>query len=367
MRTVVLTVEVVRDGTGVLDVSWELAGDGPVDVAVGPTPGTIDHDHPVARVDGATRVSLPGLAPGRHYVSVAPVDGEAAMLAAERVMPLEGASNFRDLGGYRTKDGGRTRWGLVFRADALDRLTADDLAAIDRLNLQVAFDLRTDGERTKAPSALPASVRRGTFAIGGEAARATPLAELFHRGPADSVPDDFLHRVYLDMVEQDAAAFGQVLNGLTAPHGLPSVIHCTAGKDRTGLAAALLLSVLGVGEATVLDDYTLSRLLVSEHRMARLRPRLAGLGLDEERYHAVFGAPRHAMASTLDTLRGRYGTVEDYLIGRANVTPATIEALRARLVAPAPAAGVRGRGELAAPAPLRQAESGTAGDAQSMR
>ncbi|WP_328722929.1 tyrosine-protein phosphatase [Streptomyces sp. NBC_00247] len=340
MKTVVFTVDVVRDRAGVLVVSWESSGVGPVELAVGPTPELIDYDQPVARVDGATRVSLPGLGPGRHYISVAPVDGSARVLAAERVVPLEGASNFRDLGGYRTKDGGRTRWGLVFRADAPDRLTTADLDAIGRLGLQAVYDLRTDRERSRAPSALPDSIRRETLAVGDEASRPTPLAELVHRGRADPVPDDFLHQVYLDMILQDAAAFGRVLNGLGAPDGAPAVIHCTAGKDRTGLAAALLLSVLGVDEATVLDDYTLSRLCYDESRMARLLPRLAALGLDEERYHAVFGAPRHAMASTLDALREQYGTVEDYLIGRAGVTPETIEALRARLVVPAPAASV---------------------------
>ncbi|MGW0771465.1 tyrosine-protein phosphatase [Streptomyces sp. NPDC002676] len=333
MGTVVLAVDVVRDGTGVLDVSWALAGAGPVEVAVGPTPESVDHDRPVARVHGATRLPLPGLGPGRHYVSVAPADGGAAVLAAERVVPLEGASNFRDLGGYRTQDGGRTRWGLVFRADAPDRLTTADVAAIDRLGLRVAYDLRTDGERTKAPSALPAAVRREPFAIGGEASRATPLGDLFRSGRLDAVPDDFLHRVYLDMAEQEAPVLGRVLTSLAAPDAVPAVIHCTAGKDRTGLAAALLLSVLGVDDATVLDDYTLSRLYYSERRMARLLPRLAEHGLALERYHAVFGAPRHAMAATLDALRERYGSVRDYVIECAGVTPETIAALRARLVA----------------------------------
>jgi protein-tyrosine phosphatase len=343
MGTVVLAVDVVRDGAGVLWVSWELAGAGPVEVAVGPTPESIDHGHPVARVDGATRVPLTGLGPGRHYVSVAPLDGGTPVHAAERVLPLEGASNFRDLGGYRTADGGRVRWGLVFRADAPDGLTAADLAVIDRLGLQVAYDLRTDDERAQAPSALTGAVRHEAFAIGGDASRTTPLNELFRTGRVGTAPDDFLHRVYLDMGEQEAATFGRVLTGLAAPDGMPAVVHCTAGKDRTGLTAALLLSVLGVDEATILDDYTLSRIYFSERRMARLLPRLAKFGLDAERYHAVFGAPRQAMAATLDTLRERYGSVEGYLTGPGGVTAATVATLRARLVAPAGAQVPRAR------------------------
>lgn len=336
MGTVVLAVDVVRDGAGVLGVSWEAAGAGPVEVAVGPTPDAARHALPLALVEGANRMSLPGLGPGRHYVSVAPAGGGTALLAAERVMPLEGASNFRDLGGYRVAGGGRTRWGLVFRADAPDRLTAADLAAVARLGLRVAYDLRTDGERTQAPSALPAAVRRELLAIGGDAARTSPLGELFRNGRVATVPDDFLQRVYLDMAEQDAPALGGVLTGLAAPDGLPAVFHCTAGKDRTGLAAALLLSVLGADDATVLDDYALSRVYFSERRMAGLLPRLAAIGLDQDRYHAVFGAPRHAMAATLGTLRERYGSVQGYLTVRAAVAPETIDALRERLVLPAP-------------------------------
>ncbi|MDA5144692.1 tyrosine-protein phosphatase [Streptomyces sp. AD681] len=365
MRTVVLAVDVVRESSGALAVSWELDGAGPVELAVGPSPEAVDHDHPVARVDGAVRALLPEPGPGRCYVSVAPVDGGAAVLAAERVVPLEGASNFRDLGGYRIRDGGRTRWGMVFRADAPDRLTGADLAAIGGLGLRTAYDLRTDGERAKAPSVLPPVVRRVPFAIGGEASRPTPLGELFRGDRTRAIPDDFLYRVYLDMVEQDAAVFGRVLTGLAEPDGLPAVIHCTAGKDRTGLAAALLLSVLGVDDATLLDDYTLSRLYFNERRMAGLTPRLAALGLDEERYHAVFGAPRAAMAATLDQLRERYASVEEYLTGRAGVTPGTIAALRARLVAPA--ADTPGR---TAPTELRgagPAEPGQTGAAQSIR
>jgi protein-tyrosine phosphatase len=335
MGTVVLAVEVVGDGAGGLDVSWELTGGGPVELAVGLAPGSIDHAHPVARVADATRVSLAGLGPGRHYVSVAPTDGGAAVLAAERVLPLEGMDNFRDLGGYRTRDGGRTRWGVVFRADAPDQLTPADLAAIDRLGLRVAYDLRTDAERGQAPSALPAVIRREAFGIGGEAARTASLAALFTGGRPEAIPADFLHRVYLEMAEQDAPVFGRVLTGLAEPLGAPAVIHCTAGKDRTGLAAALLLSVLGVDDPTVLADYTLSRVYFTERRMARLLPTLTKLGLDLDCYHAIFGAPGHAMAATLAALRSQYGSVPDYLVQRAGMAPETFAALRAALVAPA--------------------------------
>jgi protein-tyrosine phosphatase len=98
------------------------------------------------------------------------------------------------------------------------------------------------------------------------------------------------------------------------------------------MAAALLLSVLGVDEATILDDYELSATHYTDRQLASLRRRLADAGIDVERYRAVFGAPRHAMATLLATLRERYGSVEGYLMKEAGVPPEVFTELRARLV-----------------------------------
>ena len=335
----VLHVEVVSDGRGGLDVSWAQAGRGPVEIAVGPAPEAIDHDHPVARVEDGTTCSLPGLSPGRHYVSVAPVGGGSAVVAAERRLVLDGAANFRDLGGYRTASGGRTRWGLVFRSDAPHRLTEADLAAIAALGLRVAYDLRMEEERSLAPSALPGSVRRELLTMGGSAGKTREITDLFVAGRLTRLPDDFLVQVYRAMAEQEAASFGRLLTGLTEPGGLPALIHCTAGKDRTGMSAALLLTVLGVDEATVLDDYELSAVYYTEGQMAKLRARLADVGLDPETFRPMLGTPRHAMAGVLAMLRERHGSVGDYLIQEAGMSPGTLDGLRERLIEPpAPAA-----------------------------
>jgi protein-tyrosine phosphatase len=251
-----------------------------------------------------------------------------------RLLPLEGTSNFRDLGGYRTAEGGRTRWGLVFRSDAPHRLTSTDLAAVSRLGLRVVYDLRREEERSRAPSALPGDVRRELLTIGGTAAKTKEITDLIAAGQLAAVPDDFLVRVYQVLAQSGAQAFGRLLTGLAEPGGLPALFHCTAGKDRTGMSAALLLSALGVDEATVLDDYELSATFYTERQMAKLRPRLADAGIDVERYRAVFAAPRHAMATLLATLRERHGTIEGYLLEQAGVTHQTLSVLRARLVQP---------------------------------
>jgi len=331
MRAMVVHVEVVGNGRGDLEVSWEPAWDGPVEVAVGPSPESIRCDEPVARVEGATRVSLQGLGPGRHYVSVAPVGG-AAVVAAERLLRMEGLSNFRDLGGYRTADGGRVRWGLVYRSDAPHLLTPADLEVIARLGLRTAYDLRTDEERAHAPSVLPEGVRREWIAISGAAAKTEQIVQEVIAGQRTALPGDFLVRVYHAMAETEAAAFGRLLTGLAEPGGLPALIHCTAGKDRTGIGAALLLSALGVDERTVLDDYELSAVYYSAPQLEQLRTALAGTGIDVERFRAALDTSRQAMAAVLATLKERHGTIENYLLREAGVSPDVLAELRARLV-----------------------------------
>ena len=253
------------------------------------------------------------------------------MVAARRTLPLDGASNFRDLGGYPTADGRETRWGQVFRSDALHRLSPADQTVVNGLGLRVVYDLRTDEERTHMPSILPAELRQVRLTIGGDATRTNPLNEKFAQGKLNDLPDDFLAQVYRDLTLHNAPTFGRLLTGL-ADDELPALFHCTAGKDRTGMSAALLLSVLGVPEDTVLDDYVLSRAFLTERRISRLRPKLVELGMDEDRYYTIFGAPREAMATALADLREKHGSVETYLTTQANVTPDTLATLKSRLL-----------------------------------
>ncbi|MFI7667726.1 tyrosine-protein phosphatase [Nocardia sp. NPDC049526] len=248
----------------------------------------------------------------------------------ERVLTLQGATNFRDLGGYPTVDGGYTRWGMVYRSDAPHRLSIDDLAIIERLGLLVAYDLRTDEERDRSPSALPATVRRIPLTIGGTAAHTRANAEMIRTRPAD-IPDDFLAEMYRRMADFDAGIFGRILTELADADGTPALIHCTAGKDRTGVAAALLLAALGVDETTILDDYELSAIHFTDRRLPRLLARLPE-DVDPARYRAVFGAPRLAMATLLTTLREQHGSIEGYLRTRAGLSASTLTALRDRLV-----------------------------------
>lgn len=250
--------------------------------------------------------------------------------APARLVVLEGGSNFRDIGGYPTAGGGNVRWGRVYRSAALDQLTEVDLATVDRLGLRVVYDLRGEPERQRAPSILPAGITSELLPIGGSAAKTRELTDQLAEGKLAELPPDFLARIYDSMAESAAPIFGRLLTGLAGPDGTPGLIHCTAGKDRTGMSVALLLSVLGVAETDILDDYELSAIHFTEVMIARLKSRDSEA--DVTRYLPVLGAPRNAMGGLLATLRERHGSVEGYLVDQAGVSPAVLDELRAQLV-----------------------------------
>jgi protein-tyrosine phosphatase len=244
--------------------------------------------------------------------------------AAERLIALEGAVNFRDLGGYATGTGMRTRWRTLFRADGLGELTESDLAVLRTLGIRTVIDLRSGEE-----------LERGRFDVD-----AHPVA--FHHFPfLEELPDaeefdrrpGFLGSQYREFLSDAGGQIRAALEVLAAPGALPAVFHCTAGKDRTGVLSAIVLSLLGVDEPTVVADYALSG-----EAMLRLRAKLIVKypeGRDSiENLDEVFSADPAQMEQLLDHLKERYGTVDAYVAG-LGAARAVLEGLRVGLLEPA--------------------------------
>ncbi len=322
------TVEVEGDGNALV-ISWSLAGDDVgVDIGVGTSPDAIDHTHTLTVAAGQGSARIDGLGTGRHFVSVAPHREGGAIVVAERRLPFEGVTNFRDLGGYPTADGRRTRWGRVFRSDALHRFTPEDRRRYESLHLHAVFDLRGDLERERYPNPFP-SVQLAVVAQSADAG--TPAPDRSERQDADG-GEQMLREMYQGLLRNAGPTFGLLLSALADPEGLPAVFHCTGGKDRTGMSAALLLELLGVPRDYVLDDYELtSRYRLRQHQTESYESLLA-MGMGPEAAAAVMGAPRWTMAETLQELDDDYGGAASYLAGPAGMAPATLEALRQALV-----------------------------------
>ena len=329
----VVTAASVEPADGALVLRWETDPPGaPVDISAGARPEDIDHRRPLLAgvTSGEERLEPPG---ARHYLSVAPSGGGTALVVGARRVPLAGALNVRDLGGYATADGRRTRWGQVFRADALSALTPEDLDAIADLGLRAVFDLRRDAERERAPNVvLGGDVRSIVLAMGGAAAEGPELMVQVMSGEITTIDDQFMIDVYAELLASHAADFGTLLGSLVEPDGLPALFHCTAGKDRTGLASAMLLSVLGVPEPVILDDYELSNRYRATVRIAQLRPVLAEAGVDVDRVLPLLSAPRAVLTAALEALRTQHGGVERYLQGPAGMDATQLDALRTTLL-----------------------------------
>ncbi|MFN3256048.1 MAG: tyrosine-protein phosphatase [Ilumatobacter sp.] len=176
---------------------------------------------------------------------------------ARRVIPLSAVHNFRDLGGYRIADGRTIAWGRLFRADGLQRLTSDDLGVLDALGVRTVIDLRTGQELDE----------HGRFPVEKYPADFHHLPIIDATWMRDEVPDfpddeggsiDFLVWAYRDMLERGGDRFAMALHLLTLPGAAPAVFHCAAGKDRTGILAALILGALGVSEEAIIADYALT-------------------------------------------------------------------------------------------------------------
>jgi protein-tyrosine phosphatase len=246
----------------------------------------------------------------------------------QRCIDFEGAHNFRDLGGYDSRLGGSTRWGRVFRAGSLDRMTAGDLDRFTTLGVDTVVDLRNGDERERAPDPF-ASLHipiMGSFL----ATRGRPdfgaLVERDH-GVA------FMRDMNLGLLEHAAHEIGQVFEVIARSAGRSVAFHCTAGKDRTGLVAGLLLEVLGVDRDTVLDDFQLSEQYSGPKEHSHGFRRMIEFGVAPEAAAGAFGAPRSMMSDVLDVLDVRYGGAERYLVDQARITPDTIATLRTHLLA----------------------------------
>ena len=257
--------------------------------------------------------------------------------ARARRVPLEGASNFRDLGGYPARDGRHVKWGLVYRSNHLASLTAGDYQQLNALGIKLVCDLRTDGERKRSPTVwqggpepeiMAASVLKDTDVV------LTPerLKELTAPGKASGLGDS-----YSRMVTEFPEQYGHVLRRL-ANGPLPAVTHCTAGKDRTGVFSAVLLTILGVPRNLVIEDY----MLTGEYMLADEPLRRATVdwqkmtGSSEppsrETLRRLYTMHEEALTGTFDTITRVYGSFDAFVSDGLKLTPADVSALRTRLL-----------------------------------
>lgn len=265
--------------------------------------------------------------------AVAPIrpQDEPAVRAAERVPPLEGALNFRDLGGYATANGRRVTWGKVYRSGELNGLTGRDLRLLHERGVKLICDLRSYPELDRHPEQVPAGIAYQhipVFArdpVGG-------MHALFMRHRLDAIMRRLYHK---SIIDDGAPALGCVLRLTADPANLPMVLHCTTGKDRTGVACALLLHVCGVPRDMIVVDYSLTnlaaeRILAGIH--ATMHATIAPPGVRLEQLYPLLSARPEVIERAFAYIETKYGSVDAYLRGPVGLTVEDIAGIRRHML-----------------------------------
>jgi len=241
--------------------------------------------------------------------------------ANTRLRPVEGTYNLRDTGGYAAT-GGETRWGKLFRSDALHALTDASRAQIDELGIEYVVDLRDESELRSAPSRLDGL---------GLTIVHTPI---YPQAPAfGSLEEVTLASLYRVMIAEYGDNLTRAVRVIARSGDDPVLVHCTAGKDRTGLVVALALLAVGVDKDDVIADYAATEQNLAGEWAATMLARLVagGVAATPVIEHIVSASPPELIAETIGQIEKDFGSAEQYLAAHG-FTPGELDALRHALV-----------------------------------
>jgi protein-tyrosine phosphatase len=314
-------------------------GAGAVQVFASSRPDHIDSDKPLLTIhETPAEVSVPQSL-GRIYFHLKPASGPTRVVSIRR-LPLEGAKNFRDLGGYRTGDGRYVRWGLIYRSNYLVNLTPKDFAYLNGLGIRLVCDVRSEAERARTPDHWVGNAPEFfSVPIGPNRDGTLTSEELKQRVAVLNNESKNSTRGYDKLAVDFATQFGNILRRLAAGD-LPAVEHCSSGKDRTGIFSAILLTALGVPRDTVIQDYLLTtRYLLAPDSIEKTTADLQKIfGLSEppdaSTVRAIMTTKPGTLDATFESLNKTYGSFDAYLQNALKISNSDLEALRQRLLEP---------------------------------
>jgi protein-tyrosine phosphatase len=263
---------------------------------------------------------------GGEVSAAIPSDPELAGLvrsasqAPRRHLAVAGTLNFRDVGGYPVAGGGEIRWRTLLRSDGLERLGIGDGQTLAGLNLRTVLDLRTAAEARLAPSPAEELARLGALTM-----QLNLLGEDLEDLPYE------LGAIYDFIIDRRGAQIGAAIRALGRPNAIPALVHCSAGKDRTGIVVGLTLAAIGVPDQVVAADYALSSLYLDPRNAAVIGQISQGTGIGDEIVAQLMASPPELMLRVLARVRRDGGSVRGYLT-RHGVSDEDLSALSAALV-----------------------------------
>ena len=331
-----ITVSAVEDKSNARAVEWTTRPEAAqVDVRVA-SPRPAQNIKIIADDTTDTDLTYNAEDNARRYFTVTSTDGEE-MTGALRVLPLEGGRNFRDLGGYETEDGRRVKWGLVYRSGVLANLTDTDYEFVSGLDISTIIDFRTTEERTKESTDWRADDE--VDSLNWDYSMDTAQFAAVFQKPDLSADDvkGMMIAMYGSLVTERAGMYEQMFDRLIATED-PLLFHCTAGKDRTGVGAALILTALGVPREKVVADYALSEQVVDY--MSELRPEEVANNPDyaffaqlpPEVVEPLMRSDPAYIEAALDQVAAEHGSVLGFIQTELGVDDEELASLRARLL-----------------------------------
>jgi protein-tyrosine phosphatase len=248
-----------------------------------------------------------------------------------RRLALQGAWNFRDLGGMRTQDAKTVRWGQVFRSDTLTHLTAADYTRLNAIGIGLVCDLRTREERKTDPTewkeGSPVFVLAPVSESANGASQNNTLTDALKSGKVSAEEGKkIFEQFYTQNVMDSASKFGAVLRAIETSDR-PSMFHCTGGRDRTGITASMLLNILGVPRETILADFVLSTRYLDENPAPS-----AGAPPPGSLYAEVIRLQPRYIEAVFNAIDAKYGSFDRYRREALHLTDADVVTLKARLL-----------------------------------
>lgn len=328
--------------TGDYQIVWQAQAIGQVTVYAGPSPSQIDRTRPLASGRSGEALTISGLNPDQRWFFALVPDQGRELIVAEQSLRLSAAPNFRDAGGHRTADGRWVKMGLIYRSDQLDRMGSADLALLETLGFGTVADLRTQSERDREPDRIPQGADHIILDVAADAAGSLggDMRQAMAKIAAGEGAQMLIEANRDFVIQPSARAAYAALITKIALGDAPLVYHCTAGKDRTGWASAIILSLVGVPRETVMQDYLASNIYLAQKNQAILADaRKSGAAIDARHLEAVLTVRSEFIDAAFEEVDVRYGSFEDYARDGLGLDADIVDRLRARLLDGLPDAG----------------------------
>lgn len=297
----------------------------------GPSPDKIDWEKPTVVEGDFLQIPAQKNEVYRNFFGMVSPKGDT-IIVSERLIPMKGQPNMRDIGGLPTEDGRFVKWGAIYRSGKLSDLSENDLNYLSYLGVKSIVDLRNDIEVNKDPDRYPKDAKYYQISLSDKEGKAYDrirtmvLKEGYRRAKAKALFVDVM-RAFADTLASDIRPVFDLL--LSEQETTPLLYHCTGGKDRTGYTTAMILSALGVDRKTITDDYLMSNYYresanIKNMRKARL------IGLDAETLDYAILVRKEYMDAVFQVIDEKYGGTDAYLEKQFGLDAAKRNELKAR-------------------------------------